>query len=135
MERELGFQGLLGFGRITITYLQSYRNCGRVEVFVRGRKDLAVGPYDTHTLAERRKKHPNMIPCCDRTKPKHRYATLATVLDTFDNSSRVSAVSQKTFHFDITGPQLLVLNHLPLSQDEFEARGGDKVKIMGITFC
>jgi len=131
--QKLWIPGVFIQGRVTITYLQSYENSGIFQLFLGGRVYLEVGAY-TPTSPLRRKDFPNIIPCCNASSFS-KYSTESAFVDTYSSVEKHSAVIEKTFHFDVVGKSDLWIVFVPLSDHNFNIRGGDKVKIMGVTLC
>ena len=125
----IGFLVNVVNGRVTINYLETYRNAGKIEVKLHGNLMLGTGHF-VMTTAENKNKHPRMIPCC-----MGKFDTYGAIIDTYNANLNVSSITEKTLHFDITGYLELMITHIPLTQAELKERGGDKVKIVGITVC
>lgn len=59
----------------------------------------------------------------------------SVIVETHSNTSKISEIKVATFTFTFRGNFLLNLVHLTLSDEELRRRGGDKVKILGISAC
>jgi hypothetical protein len=115
-----------GTGKVTVSYLKSYRNSGKFEFYFRTLYKMQLSVTDP----KRRIAHPDMIACCHN----HRQS-LSGYVDTYDNSSTTSVIVSRTFHFDVVGLVHFVVQRVALSGEEVDRRGGDKVKIVSIRTC
>jgi len=115
-------------GKVSVSYLKSYRNSGKFQVFLQPGRSQSVN--FNPTSPERLRSHPNLIGCC--VNP---WQTMRGYVDTFDNSSSTSVIVTKTFQFDMSGMLNVVVQRVPLSVEEKERRGGDKVKIVAVRSC
>ena len=115
-----------GTGKVTVSYLKSYRNSGKFEFYFQAlhKKQLSV------TDPKRRIAHPDMIACCHNPRQ-----SLSGYVDTYDNSSTTSVIASRTFHFDVVGALFFVVQRVALPNEEVDRRGGDKVKIVAIRTC
>jgi hypothetical protein len=135
-EGLIVFPAMVVHGRVTVTYLESYNNCGDFEIWIgEPRRDnhhnAEIGNFHV-TESWKAERHPNMVQCCDqRGHGDTRRATIST----YRHNMTFSAVVQQTVHFDISGSYAVHIQALPLSADEYASRKGDKVKILGITVC
>jgi hypothetical protein len=131
--QKLWLPGNFVQGRVTVTYLQSYENSGIFQMFLAGRVYLETGAF-RETSAAKRKARPNLVPCCNITHVS-KYATESVFIDTYSPAEKYSAVVETTVHFDAVGKLDLWILFVPLADSDFKERGGDKVKILGITTC
>jgi hypothetical protein len=117
-----------GTGKVTVSYLKSYRNSGKFEVYFQPIK-MFISSF-LATDPKRRIAHPDMIACCHNPRQ-----SLSGYVDTYDNSSTTSVIVSRTFHFDVVGALFFVVERVALSGEEIDRRGGDKVKIVAIRTC
>jgi hypothetical protein len=138
---HIAFSVFLMSGRVTIIYSKSYHNCGKIELWL----SRPVG-YESNGGARNylvKGDDPTTLICCDDSVNKSAsniYGSEMPVLqsgflDTFDSTHNTSEIHMKTFRFAASGNFVLHLRHLSLSDAEFNIRGGDKVKIVGINTC
>lgn len=82
--------------------------------------------------------------CCNtshaKRRPNEKKAGVSTskYIDTLrdENASRVSEIKVETIHTGYRGGYFLVnIEQIRLSAEELARRGGDKVKILGISSC
>lgn len=134
-EPHIMFPILLSSGRVSITYLSSYENCGQVEAWL-----TYIDPATKYGSVATGN---NIISCCNESVHKsrvvypHKYmpATNSAFLDTLDTSAKVSEMRTVTYNFGVAGCFALNLLHSSLPSEEIKRRKGDKVKILGIKSC
>ena len=133
---RLVFEVTLAQGEVSITYLETYRNAGRLEVWL-SLHDI----WARHGILENAQ---GVLGCCDRAKARRdasypvqlsRTPSYSGYIDTFNSNNSVSAVVTKTLRFSYRGTFLLNVRHDPISAEEVRVRGGDKVKLLGIRAC
>ena len=135
-EAHIMFPILLSTGRVSITYLSSYENCGTLEVWI-----TFTDPSTQRGKVSSGQQ--GVIGCCNHTKEMRSYyphvkgmhASDSAFLDTLETSARVSEMRTATFNFGVAGSFALNLLHTRLPEEEITARKGDKVKILGIKSC
>ena len=115
-------------GKVTVTYLKSYKNCGKFQLFFQPSKYLSGNFVASNP--DRIRRHPHLIPCC-----RNPWQTFTADIDTYDNSSTTSVIVSRTFQFDMIGLLNVVVYRVPLSADERARRLGDKVKILSLRTC
>jgi hypothetical protein len=125
---KLLFPVVLLNGQVTVTYLKSYRNCGKFQLFFQPSKFLS-GNFEKSSPMKLHE-HPNLIPCC-----RNPWQTFSADIDTFDNTPMTSVIVSRTFQFDMIGLLNVVVYRVPLSTEETAHRSGDKVKILSLRTC
>ena len=132
-QSRLAFYIALIEGHVSITYLETYRNAGIMEIWL-----SMVGYADS---LEMRSSSGDVIGCCDTSKVAlyptiHRgLSTYSAYIDTYRNASRVSEIVTRTIQFAQQGVFLVNIRHFPVGSEEHEARQGDKVKLLGVHSC
>ena len=136
----LAFEVELNIGAITITYLETYRNAGVVEVWIggipgkygsaNGIRKVAATPETAYKTPRSKREIRSPRP---GSPPAHREHTKSYFIDTFNPNSTTSNLQQYTIDFDSVGEHLVHLRHFEVS--DAARRGGDKVKIMAIRSC
>mmetsp|Transcript_17862 Transcript_17862/g.29865 ORF Transcript_17862/g.29865 Transcript_17862/m.29865 type:complete len:422 (+) Transcript_17862:554-1819(+) len=119
-------------GKVTISYLKSYRNMGKFIVFLIPRNFKSGNMIPSKP--QRLRAHPHLIGCCKGNRKQ----TLSALVDTFDNSSNTSVIISRTLHFDFSGSAKVVVQRVPVilrDEDEEKVRGNCKVKIVSIRSC
>lgn len=146
-DKEVAFTVVLVSGFVSVSYLHTYRNAGKFSVFVAPTKEHWL---TGHLLSDlRHPRHKNVteeevnytLRCCDgaslamgATKQFNEHPTKSFTIDTFA-ASNFSEIRTTTLRVHGTGIFLLHFKHVPLGDDERKARGGDKVKIVGLRSC
>jgi hypothetical protein len=114
-------------GKVTVTYLETYRNAGVIKLYIQ-----TLGHSQGHFQRTRKDKalaHPDMIPCCQGLK------TMSATIDTLNEATHSSGIASKTLHFDISGTMELVVEHVDVGGAERVRRGGEKVKLFAVSSC
>jgi hypothetical protein len=132
-EARVVFKVHLLKGEVSISYLSTYRNAGKVELWLSYTDwENSRGYYES--------KEPGVIGCCSKKRwdypsPFRSLQSHSAFLDTLDTKDKISQTKVATFRFSYSGVFLLNIKHEALDAKEFESRGGDKVKILGIRSC
>ena len=134
---SMAFSISMVHGFVTITYLESYRNAGILEVWVGTKpKDYGSdGSIKTDEDAERLNRPYKFDPAVTPGTDENCAASASFFIDTFDGERSTSEFRERTFNVRAHGGQLLHLRHTGLPEAERVRRGGDKVKVVGIRSC
>lgn len=131
---EIAFSGMILHGRVTVTFLESYSDCGDFDIWIgepnRDRwHNGEIGNFHK-TTKTKQVRHPYMVPCCHGFQD-----TTSARISTYKHNLNFSAVVQQTVHFDISGHYAVYIKSVALEDGEYSRRNGDKIKILGITVC
>ena len=122
----LSFHIAIPQGRVSISYLETYRDAGKLELYVSN----IPNEYGSNGGIYGRDPRPYKI-----YKPSSGFVSFSTFIDTYNETLKHSQISTKTVAFSAHGQFLLHIRHVPLEEGELLRRGGDKVKILGVTSC
>jgi len=133
----MAFSVSLVHGFVTVTYLESYRNAGVLEVWVGTRPHDygSDGSIKTDEDAERKNRPYKFDERLSPGTDENTAPSASFFIDTFDGARTTPEFRERTFDVRAHGGQLLHLRHSGLSADERARRGGDKVKVVGIRSC
>jgi len=132
-EPRVVFKVHLLKGEVSISYLSTYQNAGKVEIWLSYTDwENSRGYYES--------KEAGVIGCCSKKRwdypsPFRSLQSHSAWLDTLDENDKISQTKVATFRFSYSGVFLLNIKHERLDADEVKRRGGDKVKILGIRTC
>lgn len=130
-------------GALSLTYLETYRNAGVVEFWLSQAKAAGYAGQFHKDHPAQNVSGPPWLGCCDPDKSKLRSPLYSSIhpmtfslrIDTFNNHSSRSALRTQSFRVNANGKFVLHLRHARLSGEEWSRRGGDKVKILGVSSC
>eukprot|EP01041_Mallomonas_annulata_P010342 gene10342-21578_t len=135
---HIAFKVTLLYGQISVSYLSSYHNCGKFELW--------ISNFDFSSNGAMLSAKPNVVGCCNKNMSRikrlyppsiGRYImhSHSVYVDTFQNITKTSEIKSQSFSFGMFGSFLLHVAHERLPREEFVERGGDKVKILSILAC
>jgi hypothetical protein len=122
----LSFDITLVQGRVSVSYLETYEDAGKLELYVSNAPDDYSnngGIYNGGGAAYK------------KVPPSSGFVGKSVYIDTYNPRRHHSEIVTKTLHMDAHGRFLIHIRHVPLPGKELQERGGDKVKILGVSSC
>ena len=148
-------------GIISIRYLSTYENAGKVEVWVSRSNDFrSSGGFRSYRrssdsegiLLLHVKKQPDYAEAYHNKSESYKFGgymslghskdnrvmdcfTHSGYIDSYDTAARISEIKEATFRFAASGSLFVHVRHLQLPNEELIKRKGDKFKLIAIRVC